>query len=85
MISVVAVAKARYSDFVELLNTTYCFFENQEMRFGPRKTHTPVVDLLSKAVRFRVGVLVNRRPCVGVPIKYLSSLLHATQCVTVGA
>ncbi|GKA70490.1 hypothetical protein Tco_0776629, partial [Tanacetum coccineum] len=39
-------AKALYFASVELLDTTDCFFDFQEIRHGPRKMQIPVIDLL---------------------------------------
>jgi hypothetical protein len=45
--SVVAFAITLYSASVLYLDTFFCFFAHQEMRFGPRKTVKPLVDFLS--------------------------------------
>jgi hypothetical protein len=47
IISAVAFATALYSAFVLDLETVACFFAHHEIRFGPKKTAKPPVDLLS--------------------------------------
>jgi len=43
-ISAAMVAKARYLASVEEGYTVACYFANQEIRHGPRKTRRPVVE-----------------------------------------
>jgi hypothetical protein len=45
--SAVALAKDLYSASVLDLDTVACFLELQDIRFDPRKTAKPPVDLLS--------------------------------------
>ena len=46
-ISATVVDSARYSASVEERDTIFCFLKDHEMGFEPRKTTSPVVDLLS--------------------------------------
>nr|GEU54637.1 hypothetical protein [Tanacetum cinerariifolium] len=43
--ALVQSARALYSASVELLDTTYCFLDCQEIKHGPRNTQKPVIDL----------------------------------------
>jgi hypothetical protein len=45
--SAAVVTRVRYSDSVLERTTVCCLREDQEMRFGPRKTQKPQVDFLS--------------------------------------
>ena len=84
-----------YYDSAELLAITFCFLELQYIRFRPRKTQCPLVDLLSsrllaqsaseKHSRFILKAGLKCRPRWLVPFKYLNTCLQALQCWTVGS
>jgi hypothetical protein len=72
MSSVVAFGRALYSALVLDCKTMACFLELQEIKFGPRKTAKPPVDLLSlghpaqsaskNPLRINEEQLINLRP-----------------------
>lgn len=83
IISAVALAKALYSASVLDRDTVACFFAHQEIKFGPKKTAKPPVDLLSskqpaqseseKAVTSVEDDLLKARPTL--------KALHISVCV----
>jgi hypothetical protein len=87
MISAVAFARDLYSTSVLDLDTVACFLALQEIKFGPKNTANPHVDLLSstqpaqsaseKALTSVEDDLLKVSPICDVPLTYLRILLTA--------
>jgi hypothetical protein len=77
------------------LDMVACFLAHHDIKFGPKKTANPHVDLLSsrypaqsaskKALTKVEEDLINVRPRLAVFLTYLSNLLAAFQCTAIGA
>jgi hypothetical protein len=91
----VALATDLYSASVLDLETVACFLALQEIRFGPKNTAKPPVDLLSSGhpaqsasekelTKVEVDFM-NVSPMLTVCFTYLSMRFAAVQCTVVGA
>lgn len=94
VISAVTRSKHLYSAPVLDQDTMCCFLDCHDIRFDPRRTQNPEVDLLSsgseaqsssqKASRCKDDVEFGLSPMSRVPAKYRSILFTACQCVIKG-
>ena len=84
-----------YSASAELLETVCCFFDFQETSDSPNLTTYPVIDLLvlGQAAQSEshqhdnsfAGLDYSHMPWPTVPLRYLITLIAASQCDLLGA